>query len=316
MSEFGIASEKPVLVIGAAGLDVVGRLQTELKNVTSNPARIRTSFGGVARNVAETLSRLGQPVRLLSVIGKDQIGDEVLAYTRDAGVNVSSIFRTDTFPTGFYMGILDMRGKLKFAIDDMRILSELNESYLAYNADLFEEASLVFVDANLPEASLSLVFELAKKYNIPICADPTTSALAPRIAPYLNQLHFLAPNSAEAAILNDQPFDPSDQPAAIDAARRIVNKGVDVAVIGLAEYGVCYATSDTSGHIPAVRTKITDPTGAGDALTAAIIFGMLNDIELDDAVRLGASAASLTLRHPGTVLPTLTLQMLYDELGL
>ena len=55
-------------------------------------------------------------------------------------------------------------------------------------------------------------------------------------------------------------------------------------------------------------------TGAGDAMTAALLFGLLNDIELDDAIRLGVSAASLTLRHPGSVYPELSLEGLYDQL--
>jgi pseudouridine kinase len=77
---------------------------------------------------------------------------------------------------------------------------------------------------------------------------------------------------------------------------------------------VVYATSETTGHIPAIRTRISDPTGAGDALTAAILFALLNDIELDDAIRLGVSAASLTLRYSGTVCPDLSLEKLYDQL--
>ena len=64
----------------------------------------------------------------------------------------------------------------------------------------------------------------------------------------------------------------------------------------------------------AIRTEIVDPTGAGDALTAAVIFSMLNQIPLDDAVRLGVSAASLTLRHRGAVVPDLSLEKLYDQL--
>jgi pseudouridine kinase len=87
-----------------------------------------------------------------------------------------------------------------------------------------------------------------------------------------------------------------------------------VAIITLAQFGVCYATSDTSGYIPAMQTEIMDPTGGGDALTAAVIFALLNDIPLDDAVRLGVSAATLTLRHPGAVRPDLSLEKLYDQL--
>jgi len=54
--------------------------------------------------------------------------------------------------------------------------------------------------------------------------------------------------------------------------------------------GLVYATSQESGHIPAVECEIVDLTGAGDALTAAVIFGLLNDFEVGEAVRLGASS--------------------------
>ena len=85
-----------------------------------------------------------------------------------------------------------------------------------------------------------------------------------------------------------------------------------IVLVALAEFGVVYATSETNGHISAIRTRISDPTGAGDALTAAVLFALLNEYELDDAVRLGVAAASKTLRHPGSVNPALSLEGLYD----
>jgi pseudouridine kinase len=45
-----------------------------------------------------------------------------------------------------------------------------------------------------------------------------------------------------------------------------------------------------------------------------VIFALLNEIPLDEAVRLGASAATLTLRTTGSVVPDLSLEMLYDQL--
>ncbi len=310
------SSEKRVLVIGAAGLDVVSRIDGQLRMGTSNPARIRTSFGGVARNVAENLARLGESVSLLSVVGKDRLGKDVLAHTRQAGVDVSQVYTTAKYPTGFYMGVLDVNGYRQFAFDDMRVMEALTESYLLYHSDLFEQASLVFLDANLPESSLAVAFELVRKYHLPVCADPTSGALSLRLSPYLRQLKLITPNSVEAGILTGQPFDPADRDAALEAARYLVNQGVENVFVSLAEFGVCYATSETMGHLPALHTNIVDPTGAGDALTAAVIFALLNEIDVDDAARLGLSAAALTLRHPGTVLPNLTLEKLYDELAL
>jgi pseudouridine kinase len=102
--------------------------------------------------------------------------------------------------------------------------------------------------------------------------------------------------------------------AAIAAARTLVNAGVKTVIITLAEAGVVYASAQTSGHIPAVATDVVDTTGASDALTAAVLFGLLNDIPLDESVRLGASAAALTLACPDTVRPDLSLELLYDNL--
>jgi pseudouridine kinase len=314
MDSPALTSDGRVLVIGAAGLDVVGRLEAELQPGTSNPARIRSSYGGVARNVAENLARLGQAVSLISVVGQDHAGDELLAHTQGAGVDVSPVLRTDRFPTGFYLGVLDGRGHLAFAVDDMRLMSELSGEYLEGRADLFKSASLLFVDANLPEKALRTALKLAGRAKIPVCADPTSSALAGRLSKHLSRFYLITPNGNEAGILTGLTFEPSERRAALEAARALVEQGVQVALITLAELGVVYATSETTGHIPAIRTRISDPTGAGDALTAAILFALLNDIELDDAIRLGVSAASLTLRYSGTVCPDLSLEKLYDQL--
>jgi pseudouridine kinase len=308
--------EQIVLVIGAAGVDIVARIEGDVQMGTSNQAQIRTSFGGAARNVAENLARLGQSACLLSIVGKDELGDEVLAYTQQAGVDVSHIHRIDQFPTGFYMAVLNPSGHLQYAFDDMRALKELSSSYLTYHQDLFENASLLFVDTNLPRETLATAFELAARYNLPVCADPTTRSLAPRLKPYLKQLRMIVPNAAEAAILTGQPFEAADSAATLQAARALVNLGVDIALITMSELGLCYATSETSGHIPAINTTIKDPTGAGDALTAAVIYALLNDIEIDDAARLGAAAGALALRHPGTVCTDLSLDKLYNELSI
>ncbi|MFZ5818293.1 MAG: carbohydrate kinase family protein [Chloroflexota bacterium] len=313
-----VDADLPVLVLGGAGIDVIGRLEADLKPATSNPARIRRSYGGVARNVAENLARLGQPARLLTVIGEDDAGQELLAHTAEAGVDVSAVIRTRDYPTGFYMGVVGGGGALQFAVDDMRLLDEMTPHYLQEQETLFKSSSLVFVDANLPVKTLRAAVNLAKRARIPICADPTSTALAVKLTPLLPKLFLVTPNGKEAGVLTGLSWDASERKAAREAAREaarmLVGQGVKIALVALAEFGVVYATAETTGHIPAIRTRIGDPTGAGDALTAAVLFGLLNDIPLDDAIRLGVSAASLTLRHPGSVYPGLSLEALYDQL--
>jgi pseudouridine kinase len=311
---FSPSPESPVLVIGGAGLDIVGQPRGELQMATSNPAQIRMSFGGVARNVAENLSRLGQPVALITAVGEDEIGDYLVKQAASTGIDVSAVCHTPDYSTGIYLGIVKTSGLLRFALDDIRATAALTPAYLRHHAGLFKDASLVFLDANLPKDTMRTVFSLAEKARLPICADPTSTSLAGRLRPYLPRLQLITPNSSEAAILCDHTFEASQRNEALEAAKCLVGQGVEVALVALAEFGVSYATSVTSGYIQAIRTKIIDPTGAGDALTATVIFALLNDIPLDDAVRLGVTAASLTLGHRGTVVPDLSLEMLYDQL--
>ena len=196
----------------------------------------------------------------------------------------------------------------------MRAMTLLSPDYLRQNEHLFRQAALLFLDTNLPKESLRTAMTLANAARLPVCADPTSSGLAVKLKPYLKKLHLITPNSAEAAILTDQAFNTTRRREALQAAKHLVSQGVDIVIVSMAAFGMCYATSETSGYIPAIRTEIVDPTGAGDAMTATVLFALLNDMPIDDAVRLGVSAASLTLRHPGTVVPDLSLEALYNQL--
>ena len=70
--DFSPAPDNPVIVIGGAGVDLIGRLDGVLSHGTKNPANIRTSYGGVARNVAENLSRLGHLSRGAEGVGVER----------------------------------------------------------------------------------------------------------------------------------------------------------------------------------------------------------------------------------------------------
>ena len=265
----------PVLVIGAAGVDVVGRLRGELQAGASSPASIRHSFGGVARNIAENLARLGHKVSLLAVVGEDLTGDHMLTQLSDAGVDTQAILRSAAYPTASYMGLLSSTGELKYAVDDMRIMNQLSSDYLRQHEDLFKKASLVFMDANLSKKSLRTAISLAHRAKVPICADPAASSLAERMRSFITRFDLITPNCAEASVLSGMHIDPSNRQTALAAAKNFVSQGVKIAIISMAQFGVCYATSETSGHVPSIRSEVIDPTGVGDAMTAAVIFALL-----------------------------------------
>jgi pseudouridine kinase len=314
LDDFSPNPEGPVLVIGGAAVDIVGSLTEDLHMGISNPSRIRRSYGGVARNLAENISRLGHPVKLLTVVGDDDAGDNLIDQASEAGIDTSSILVSQEAPTGSYLAVVDKKGVLQVALDDMRVIKSITAEYVQAQSQLFKDASMVFLDANLSRSSIRKAISLARRAHIPICADPTASKLAHRFIQHLPKLNLITPNCYEAGVLCDKQVDPSNQEEALGIAKCLVGKGTDIVVITLAQFGVCYATSETSGQVPAILTEIVDPTGGGDAFSAALIFGLLNEIPLDDAIRLGVSAATLTLRYPGAVLPDLTLEKLYGQL--
>jgi pseudouridine kinase len=313
MSEYH-GREGPVLVIGSSGLDIVGRASRVLQSGTSNPGRLRMSNGGVARNIAEALSRLGMPTALITVVGEDAPGQRLLEETARAGVETSPALCLPEARTGAYLAVLDAEGNLQFGLDDMHAVQNLSPSHLQQRRKWFKQASAIVVDANLTPRTMNTAMSLARQYEVPVVADPTSVSLAPRLKPHLNQLWLVTPNEAEAETLCPHPVPHADRDRVIDAARHLVSEGVEIAIITMAEYGVGYATANASGHVPAVKTEVLDPTGAHDALTATVLFALLNDIPLDEAVRLGVSAAALTLRQHGTVAPDLSLELLYDQL--
>ncbi len=146
-----------------------------------------------------------------------------------------------------------------------------------------------------------------------LAALAATAWLAARLLPHLKDLALLTCNGAEGAALC-QCAPPADSEQAVLTAKELVALGVETAIVTLAESGVGYATGEASGHIAALQVEVADLTGAGDAFTAALLFGLLNDVPIDEAVRLGVSAAAITLRSRQTVVPELTEELLYEQL--
>ncbi len=303
-------SDGYVLIIGAAGIDTKGYALAPLRSGTSNPGKIKSSGGGVARNISENLSLLGQDVILLSAVGKDASGERVLRQLEKSGIDTDYLLVADNYRTAAYIALYDENKALIHSIDDMSVLETITAQSIYRQRRLIHDADMVVMDGNLSSAVINSVIKQAVSKNVPVVVDPTSVTLAEKFESHLENLYMVTPNASEAEILTGQRVKTRMQ--AEKATHTLIALGVDIAVITLGEKGVVYATSDTSGHIPALSTNVVDMTGASDAMSAAIIFAILNDFPVDEAVRLGASAAFLTLQTEDSVVPGLTLDLLYD----
>jgi pseudouridine kinase len=227
------------------------------------------------------------------------------------GIDVSRALIIENATTGTYMAALSQDGDLFFGMDDLRVLRHVTRDYLRLNRDAFRECEMVALDMNLSDDALHTAIQMAREYHKRICVDPTSTGRAYRLRPHLPLLDLITPNIAESeAILDCDRIQTAAE--ALTAARALVSLGVGAAVITQAERGACYATPDESGQFPAVKVEIVDTTGAGDALTATVIFGMMQGIDVGESLQLGLRAAALTLHSHETVVSDLSLDRLYS----
>lgn len=305
-------SEPQVVVVGAACVDIRGQLVDEMLPGTSNPGEIRLTAGGVGRNISESLGRMGVAVSLVSAVGSDDWGRDIVRRTRRGGVDVHHVRLIRGARSAAYLAVLGHDGRRIVSVDSTGILAHVDGRYLSDRRSLFAQADMVVIDGNLSEAALQALFRLSDRHGFPIAVDPTSVVLARRLRPHLARFHLATPDISEAEALSGVAIE--SERDAIRAAQALVAAGVKVAIVTMAEQGCSYATSEVSGRVPAIGSEVVDRIGAGDALTAAVVFGLLHEFPVDEAVRLGVSAAALTLRCNESVCPLLNLQALYDAM--
>lgn len=305
--------EHNVLVIGAAGLDLKVHPQSEdIELSRSNPGAIRWGWGGVARNIAENMVRLGANVNLITAIGDDWWGQTLLDQLRELGINTEASVVSSDYPTASYVALYHADRQLWMAFDDMAVIQDITPGHLNRLRSMVKEADIVCIDANLSSRALQTLFRLTKQYDVPVCADPTAALLAHRLHPHLSEITAITPDQDEAEALLGETL--QDEDAISKGARGLVQAGVALAVITLGAEGLYYATNEESGRIPAFPVDVVDLTGVGDALTAAVAYGLMEDVSPEEAVRLGMAAAAQTIACRETVCPYINLELLYERL--
>ncbi len=290
-----LAADRFVVAVGACNMDITGSSAHPLVAQDSTPGRIRCAPGGVARNVAENLARLGHDVRLVSAVGDDLYGSSLLEHTRRAGVDVQGCRVLAGQATSTYLSLHGSDGDMAMALNDMAILEHITPKRLAAHADRLRHASAVLVDCNLPQAALGWIFAQARM--TPLFAEPVSAFKCRRLLPWLEQVHTLKANRLEAQALTDRIVDTDDDVVA--AARWLHERGVCQVVLSLGGRGFYWSDrAGAAGWQSATAVAVVNATGAGDALMAGLMHRFLEGACLQDAVGFAAGCAALTLTAP------------------
>jgi len=299
-----LASEPFVVVAGGANMDICASPTGKLLMRDSNPGRVHTSPGGVARNIAENLARLGVDSRLIAAVGADHHGDLLLQQGRDAGIDMSAVLRLDDAPTSTYVSLLDESGDMQVAVNDMSIVEQLVPDRLRLHEKMLRQASVLVIDTNLPDASIGYLCGLPQ--DTPVFVDTVSAAKAPRVRPYLSSIHTLKAGNIEAEALCGMRCRTERQLA--KAARWLQGQGTRNVFISLGDKGVYYSDGRQSGveAVPETGPDVTNANGAGDALFAGLVYGWMEQWPLLQTIRFAMSAAGVTMSHRSTINPDLS----------
>lgn len=291
-----VAPPRYVAVVGGVNVDIGGVAAAPLVAGDSNPGTVRTSLGGVGRNIAHDLALLGVEPRLLTALGDDDAAARVAAGCAQAGIDLSHALRVPDAATSTYLFIAGPDGEMALALSDMAIYDHITPTWLAAQAPLLQGAQAVVVDTNIPAASLAW---LAENVKAPLFADPVSTAKAGRLRGLLGRLHTLKPNRIEAELLSGIRI--TDEASLHAAADALLATGLQRVFISLGAHGVLAADRQTHCLLPCRPGQVGNTTGCGDAFMAALVWAHLRGEGLAGAAKAGLAAAAIAAESDVTI---------------
>ncbi|WP_394177048.1 PfkB family carbohydrate kinase [Yoonia maritima] len=282
-----------ILCIGSVLWDVIGRTASSMRVGSDVPGRITRLPGGVAMNIAMTLRRFDMTPALLTAIGRDAEGDELVAEASRMGMVCDHIYRSDDLPTDVYMAVEGANGLIA-AIADAHSLEAAGDKILRPMSDGAlgtadtPYAGTVALDGNLTEELLqeiagSDLFRLAD-----LRVAPASPGKAERLLALLGHPSAtLYVNLEEAGLLCHTTFEDS-----ASAAAALIKRGAHRVLV---TDGGKSASKGTQGDIitqtpPAVM--VTRVTGAGDTFMAAHIASEAEGMDRAAALTRALNAAA------------------------
>jgi sugar/nucleoside kinase (ribokinase family) len=283
-----------ILCIGSILWDIIGRAPASMRVGSDVPGRITRLPGGVAMNIAMTLRRFGLQPALLTAIGRDGEGDELIAACDRMGLGTDHVYRSDDLPTDRYMAIEGANG-LVAAVADAHSLEAAGDKILRPLADgRLGSASvpwtgLIALDGNLTEALLSEIAASPLFAAADLRVAPASPGKAERLLPLLSHpTATLYVNMEEARLLSK-----TTAATAPEAAEALLHRGAARVLVTdggrICAEGVRGGSIITDTPPPVLVTRVT---GAGDTFMAAHIVAERRGASLADALAHALTAAA------------------------
>ena len=284
MEEYN-SNDQYVAVVGAANIDIGGTPYKPLIPADSNPGEISINYGGVGRNIAHNLAKLGVPVKFITAIGGDVLGADMLSHCDSIGIDVSNALHIPDRTSSMYLYINNTAGDMEMAIDHMDLALKITPEYLDSVRSVIQGAAAVVADANISADAFMHVKSLCRA---PLYVDPVSTALAARIMPGLEGIDTLKPNRLEAEYLTGMTIQTEADYRA--AACALLDMGVRRVFLSMGDEGMLAADKNNMYIVGGYPAEVVCTTGAGDSATAAIVWASTIVADRDTLVTAAKAA--------------------------
>ncbi|CUJ26839.1 PfkB family carbohydrate kinase [Cognatishimia activa] len=282
-----------ILCIGSVLWDVIGRAPVHMRQGSDVAGRITRLPGGVAMNIAMTLARFGLKASLLTAIGRDTQGDELIQACEELGMDTTHVYRSEDLPTDRYMAVEGANGLIAAIADahsleaaGSKILRALNDGTLGSDDAPYE--GFIALDGNLTQRLLEKIAVSPAFAKADLRVAPASPGKAERLLPFLvHDRATLYVNLEEAGLLCQKEFTSSEE-----AAKGLLDRGARRALVTDGGNSASDATPD--GIITQIppSVMVTRVTGAGDTFMAAHIASENDGANREDSLNRALRAAA------------------------
>ncbi len=256
-----------ILCIGAVLWDIIGRATAHMRVGSDVPGRITRLPGGVALNIAMALKAYGMSPALLTAIGQDDEGAELVRACTRLGIDTTHVYRSEDLPTDRYMAIEGGNGLIA-AVADAHSLEAAGDKILRPLSNaLTGWDGLIALDGNLTVSLLEQIAHAPQFAHSDLRVAPASPGKAERLTPFLNHPKAtLYVNLEEASLLLHRPVDSS-----AEAAEALTQNGLRRAVVTDGPNPASVSTQGQTITLTPPEVLVTRVTGAGDTFMAAHI---------------------------------------------
>ena len=255
-----------------------------------------TFYGGKGANQAVMAARLGARVSIVTKLGRDVFGQDILRNYGSQGIEVSHICFDDAASTGVASILVDDEAH-NYLVVAPGANGTLSADDVRAARDAITSANTVVCQFEIPVETVLEAFRIAKAAGVRTILNPAPAPSRPLPDELLTLTDLCVPNETEAESLTGMPVGAVSEAEA--AARMLLTRGPQAVIITLGARGALYVSSTEMEHLPAPSVKAIDPTAAGDAFIGALAVFLGEGAGWRVAVERANAVAALSVTRMG-----------------